>query len=317
MALEIPSIPLAYASARDEYAALRSGAALDRVAVRRLVELDAARRDQLRPLRGRAGAEDLACAAAVVVDDDERLMAVASRIRLGDHRVLLDLSNRGGAPVLERGGAEIHDQTAEIVRIRLRGPEAAAALEAVTGGAPGYPGAVRVDGDVGGLPLVVACTAPHRFALYCDRPHALPVWHALVGGGCVPVGSAALETVRIEDAEPCLERDFRGPPPLAPAGFGAFAAAEPAPGRRLVLAEHEGATPVERATVRRDGADVGDVRAAAPSPQRAGRPVAFLLVPAEHAAPATELELHTGSRAFAARVVRTVEQPPNCEAPVL
>jgi glycine cleavage system aminomethyltransferase T len=203
------------------------------------------------------------------------------------------------------------------VRIRLRGPEAAAALKDVTGAAPAYPGDVRVDAVAGGVPLVVACTGPDRFALLCDRPHALPIWHALVGGGCVPVGGAALETARIEDAEPCLERDFRGPPPLAAAGFGAFAAAEPPPGRQLVLAEHEGATPVETATVRRDGTDVGEVRAAASSPQRAGRPVAFLLVPAEHAAAGTQLELRTGSRSFAAQVVRTVELPPSCEAPVL
>jgi glycine cleavage system aminomethyltransferase T len=317
MALEIPSIPLAYASARDEYAAIRSGAAIDRVAVRQLVELEAAELDELRPLRLRAGAEALACAAAVVVNDDQRLLAVASRIRLDDRRVLVDLSNRGGAAALERGGADVHDQTREIVRIRLRGPAAASAVEAVTGAAPGYPGAVRVDAVAGGLPLVVACTGPERLALYCDRPHAVPVWHALVAAGCVPVGSVALETARIEDAEPCLERDFRGPPPLAPAGFAAFAAVEPAPGRQLVLAEHEGATPLAAATVRRDAVDVGEVRAATSSPQRAGRPVAFLLVPAEHAAPGTELELHAGSRSFAARVVRTVEHPHDCEAPVL
>ena len=156
-------------------------------------------------------------------------------------------------------------------------------------------------------------TGPDRATIYCSREGARACWDALVAAGALPVGSTALETVRIEDAEPCLERDFTQPVPLALAGLGEFAPTDDT--RVLVSIEHEGPGPLARGTLRLDGAEVGDVRVAARSVRRAGRAIALATIDRALAAPGALIDVDAGERVLAGVVVRRAALPVGSAAP--
>jgi glycine cleavage system aminomethyltransferase T len=185
---------------------------------------------------------------------------------------IVDISN----PYAARSVTGLATSATDTARMRLRGPQAAAVLRAA-----GVPAAHEG---------VVAGTGGDRFVLYCAVGVARSTWDALVAAGAVPVGAVALETVRIEDAEPCLERDFQQPLPPNAAGFGDATGAEP-PARRLVAIEHEGLAPLPRAQVRIGETEVGDVRVACTSFVRAGRPIALASIDTARAVPGTAIEV--------------------------
>jgi glycine cleavage system aminomethyltransferase T len=306
----IRSIPAAYeAGERAEYDALRGGCGIDRIAPRALVDLtgEAA---QVVPaaLRFRLhtpGPGDVR--AAVLLNDDGLLTATATVIRLPG-RLVLDCSNRTAHVALGMP-EEAFAQEDPIVRMRLRGPE----LAAVLGTAPPPAGARLLDLAFGGTRVVVCGTGPDRAAVYCARSGAARCWDALVAAGAMPVGSTALETVRLEDAEPCLERDFTQPQQPAAAGLGEFAPTDDA--RVLAAIEHEGPMPLARGVLRVAGAEAGELRVGARSVQRAGRAIALATVDRALAAPGTAVDVDAGERILAGAVMRRAALPVGSAAP--
>jgi glycine cleavage system aminomethyltransferase T len=217
----IRSIPAAYdAGEQAEYAAIRSGCAIDRIAPRALVEVagDEGVRALLRALRFRLFDPGPGEVRAAVVLAGERLTATATVVRRAPDRLLVDCSNPTAERVLEDAGIELLSHEGQLVRMRLRGP----ALAAVLGSEAPATGVLRTDLAPGGSSTLLCGTGPDRATIYCGRDGARACWDALVAAGALPVGSTALETVRIEDAEPCLERDFPQPVHLALAAPGAL-----------------------------------------------------------------------------------------------
>ncbi len=218
----IRSIPAAYdAGEQAEYAAIRSGCAIDRIAPRALLEVagDAAVGALLRLLRFRLFDPGPADVRAAIVLDGDRITATATVVRRAPDRLMIDCSNPTAERILEDAGVELLEHGDQLVRMRLRGP----GLAAVLGGVAPAAGELRTDFAPGGASTLLCGTGADRATLYCGRDGARACWDSLVALGALPVGSTALETVRIEDAEPCLERDF--PQPVAPAlaGMGEFA----------------------------------------------------------------------------------------------
>ncbi len=219
----IRSIPPAYdAGEQAEYAAIRSGCAIDRIAPRALLEVagDDAVAALLRVLRFRLFDPGPADVRAAIILDGERMTAAATVVRRAPDRLLLDCSNPTAERLLEAAGIELLEHGDQLVRMRLRGP----GLAAVLGGEP--PGRRRPAHRLRARRRRARCCAapaPTAPPIYCGRDSARACWDSLVALGVLPVGSTALETVRIEDAEPCLERDFTQPVAPALAGMGEFA----------------------------------------------------------------------------------------------
>ena len=311
----IASIPTSYGDARREYAALREGCGLDRVAARCLVHVEPENADaaiatlDVRP--GPAAAVQL----AVVRNADGLLAGCVSVIHRPTGPLLLDGSNpRVDRIIGERLGVARDGLGDTVVRIRLRGPSTGTVLASVGAPAPVASGAIEESAVIDGLPVIVCTTGADRCALYCDRHHARRIWDTIVTAGAVSVGSIALETVRIEDAEPCLERDFPGPVAVADAGF-ADLSHRPSD-RVLVAVEHEGSIAFDRGTVLAgDGTAVGEVRVAAISVRRAGRPIAFALIDEAHASAGTILSLDGGVVRARAIVTAAVALPPDAASP--
>ena len=308
----IRSIPPAYdAGEQAEYAAIRSGCAIDRIAPRALLEVagDDAVAALLRALRFRLFDPGPADVRAAIILDGERMTAAATVVRRAPDRLLLDCSNPTAERLLEAAGIELLEHGDQLVRMRLRGP----GLLAVLGGEPLAAGALRTDFVPGGASTLLCGTGADRATIYCGRDSARACWDSLVALGVLPVGSTALETVRIEDAEPCLERDFTQPVALALAGMGEFAPTDDA--RVLVAIEHEGPSPLAWAKLRADGAEVGEIRVGARSVRRAGRAVALATVDRALAAPGAQIDVDAGERVLAGVVVRRAALPVGSAAP--
>ncbi|MDX6375861.1 MAG: aminomethyltransferase [Gaiellaceae bacterium] len=302
----IRSIPRAYeAGEQAEYSAIRGGCAIDRIVPRALLEVagEGPVTALLRALRFRLFDPGPADVRAAVILDGERVTATATVVRRAPDRLLLDCSNPTSERVLEAAGVELLEHGDQLVRMRLRGPS----LAAVLGTEPPAPGVLRTDVTPGGASTLLCGTGFDRVTIYCGRDSARACWDALVAAGALPVGSTALETVRIEDAEPCLERDF--PQPVAPelAGVGEFAHGDDS--RVLVAIEHEGPTPLAHATLRIDGAEVGDLRVGARSVQRAGRAIALATIDRALAAPGVPVNVDAGERVLAGVVTRRAGLP--------
>jgi glycine cleavage system aminomethyltransferase T len=305
----IRSIPAAYDSGeRTEYEALRSRCGIDRIAPRALADLVG---DGLRtpaPLRFRLfdpGPGDVR--AAVLVNDLGLVTCAVTVVRLPG-RLLLDCSNPTAQKVLDLPETAFA-QDDPIVRMRLRGPR----LGDVLGATPPAAGALRLDLQPGGSRAVVCGTGRDRATIYCARSGARACWDALVAAGAEPVGSIALETVRIEDGEPCLERDFPHPQEPAAAGLGEFAPTGEA--RVLVAIEHEGPRPLAAGALRRDGAPVGELRVGARSVLRGGRAVALATLDRALAAPSTAIEVDAGERVLPGAVIKRAALPVGNAAP--
>jgi sarcosine oxidase gamma subunit len=307
----IASIPPAYGAAPVEYAALRRGSAVDRVAPRALLHVDATAVPRLLAVVALPGAAT-AARLALVHDAAALLSGCATIIHRAGGDALVDASNATVEPLLTAAGVPCHGLGTAVVRLRLRGPRAAATLAIAGALAPTAVGGVIEGAIVGGSPAILALVGADRYALYCDREHARTVWDALIAAGAVPVGSLALETVRIEDGEPCLERDFPQPVPPAEAGF----ASRGSTGRRLVALEHEGVPPLPSAIVRTlDGIEIGRVRVAVPSVARAGRPVALAAIAVDHATPGLPVLLDGGATRVRGLVSGLAGLAPGAAAP--
>jgi glycine cleavage system aminomethyltransferase T len=308
----VRSIPASYGRPRAEYDAIRGSCAIDRVAPRLLVAVPAdgaanalavLRRRPFEPGSG-------AVRAAALLNDEGRLTACVTIIRRHDGTLMLDISNPTGGATLDAAGVETEPHGDEVVRMRLRGPR----LAEVLGREAPAAGDLVENHVIGETPVVLCGTGSGRIALYCDRAGARATWDRLVTGGAVPVGGDALETVRIEDAEPCLERDFQTPLPPASAGLGAFAGGTDT-ARVLVAIEHEGARALERARLLHGGDEVGELRVAANGVERAGRPVALALIDRPLSAPGTPIDVDAGELQLAGVVTNQVALPPGSAAP--
>lgn len=309
----IRSLPATYAAGeRAEYDAIRNGCAIDRIVPRALIEVqgpDAVAR-VLRGFRFRLHDPGPGDVRAAVLLADGLLTATATVVRLDAERLVVDCSNPTAQRVLSAGGSEVRRETGPqpLVRLRLRGPALAQVI-----GPPPAPGTFGTDLAPGGAAVLLCGTAPGRATIYVRRNQARACWDALVGVGAVPVGSTALETVRIEDGEPCLERDFRQPLPLAAAGLAEFGHGDQA--RVLVALEHEGQLALDHGRLLRDGAEVGELRVGARSPLRAGRPVALGLIDRALAAPGALIDVDAGERVLAGVVTRRAALPVGSAAP--
>ncbi len=308
----IRSIPACYGQPRAEYDAIRSGCAIDRIAPRLLVAVpvtDAAAalaRLRRRPFEPGSGA----VRAAILLNADGLVTAAVTIVTRHDGALMLDISNPTGGAALTAAGVATEPHGDEVVRMRLRGPDLARVLALQ----PPAAGDLVEDHVVAGTPIILCGTGRDHVALYCDRAGARATWDHLVAAGAVPVGSDALETVRIEDAEPCLERDFIAPQPAAAAGFGAFAGGDDR--RVLVAIEHEGVRALERGRLLCEGADVGELRVGAASVRRAGRPIALATVDRALSAPGTPLDVDAGELALAGVVMHQVALPAGNAAPI-
>ncbi len=308
----IRSIPPAYdAGEQAEYAAIRSGCAIDRIAPRALLEvagIDAVG-SLLRVLRFRLFDPGPADVRAAVILDGAQITATTTVVRRAPDRLMIDCSNPTAERILEEAGVHLLEHGDQLVRMRLRGP----GLAAVLGGESPAAGALRTDFAPGGASTLLCGTGPERATIYCGREGARACWDSLVALGALPVGSIALETVRIEDAEPCLERDF--PHPVAPAlaGMGEFAPTDDT--RVLVAIEHEGPSPFALATLRVDGVEVGELRCGARSVRRAGRAIALAALDRALAAPGVQIDVDAGERVLAGVVVRRAALPVGSAAP--
>ncbi len=309
---QVRSIPPAYdAGEQAEYAAIRSGCAIDRVAPRAMLEVAGAGPVEalLRALRFRLFDPGPADVRVAVLLAGDHITATATVVRRAPDRLLVDCSNPTAERVLEAAGVELLEHRDQLVRMRLRGP----GLAAVLGGEPLAAGVLRTDFMPGGASTLLCGTGLDRATVYCGRDDARECWDALVAAGALPVGSTALETVRIEDAEPCLERDFPQPVVPALAGMGEFAPTDDT--RVLVAIEHEGPSPLARATLRAGGAEVGDLRVGARSVRRAGRAIALATLDRALAAPGTQIDVDAGERVLAGVVVRRAALPSGSAAP--
>jgi glycine cleavage system aminomethyltransferase T len=307
----IRSIPKAYdAGEQAEYAAIRSGCAIDRIAPRALLEVagDDAVRALQRALRFRLFDPGPADVRVAIVLDGDRITATATVVRRSPDRLLVDCSNPTAERVLEAAGVDLLEHGDQLVRMRLRGPGLPAVL-----GRPLAAGALRTDFAPGGASTLLCGAGLDRATIYCGRDTARSCWDALVALGALPVGSTALETVRIEDAEPCLERDFQQPVAPALAGVGEFAPTDDA--RVLVAIEHEGPSPLAHATLRAAGAEVGELRVGARSVRRAGRAMALATLDRALAAPGTQIDVDAGERVLAGVVVSRAALPSGNAAP--
>src|SRR5262249_10987070 len=224
--------------------------------------------------------------AAVLLNEHGLLTAAATVLRLPG-RLVLDCSNPTAHVALGLPEAAFA-QDDPIVRMRLRGPR----LPDVLGATPPAPGALRLDLEPGGSRAVGCGTGADRATVYCARSGARACWDALVAAGAEPVGSIALETVRIEDGEPCLERDFSQPQEPAAAGVGEFAPTGEA--RVLVAIEHEGPRPLAKGVLLAAGETVGEIRVGARSVLRGGRAVALATIDRALAAPGTAIDVDAG-----------------------
>ena len=312
----IASIPTSYGDAQAEYAALRDGCAIDRVAPRMMLALDD--RSELGRLEGRLVprplAADGACRIALLLNEDGLLTSCLTILDDGASGALVDASNPTAEAVFAGAGIGFAARRGEVVRIRLRGPRAVAVLTGFSRATPTSVGGVATDAEIGELPVRIARTGPERAAIYCELPAARRTWDTLVAAGALPVGSAALETVRIEDAEPCLERDFSNPVTTTEAGFVEFGG-EPTGDRVLVLVEYGGEVPHERATIYVGDEAIGDLRSSAWSVLRSGRPVGLARMAVAPAVPGAAVEIGSGARRVPGTVVRRASLPASLVAP--
>jgi glycine cleavage system aminomethyltransferase T len=304
----IVSIPAAYGDALAEYRAIREGCAIDRVQPRAIRLADdlvtASAGLYVRPAQGAA-----TCLAAVILRPDGNVVGAATVVTTPGRAVLLDVSNRLAADALP----QTVPPEDEVARIRLRGPATGAVLEAAGLPAAGPPG-TAIRGLPGDDDAVLCRTGADRVALYCPVGAARGHWQALLGAGAVPVGSVALETARIEDAEPCLERDFRNPLPASAAGFRDFAP-YPAAEVAFVAIEHEGMAPLPGAALAVDGTHVGEVRVAASSIRLGGRPVALAVLMVAHAGAGNEVDVGRSTTWSRGIVTAAVRLPADAAAP--
>ena len=117
---------------------------------------------------------------------------------------------------------------------------------AVLGGEPLAAGALRTDFVPGGASTLLCGTRADRATIYCGRDSARACWDSLVALGVLPVGSTALETVRIEDAEPCLESATSRS--RSPSRWRAWASSPPPTKPRAGRDRDEGPAPLARAS---------------------------------------------------------------------
>ena len=241
----IRTIPASYdAGEQAEYAAIRSGCAIDRIAPRALVEVageDAGARAPARapvpPVRPRAGRRARRGGARRRPADGDRdrraprARPPAPGLLQPDRRARARGGRHRAAVARGTAGADAPARSAAGGRAGRRDAPPA--------------GTLRTDLAPGGSSTLLCGTGADRATIYCSLDGARACWDALVGAGALPVGSTALETARIEDAEPCLERDFTQPVPLALAGLGEFGPTDEA--RVLAAIEYEGPAPLARA----------------------------------------------------------------------
>jgi glycine cleavage system aminomethyltransferase T len=305
----IPSIPAAYDDVMEEYRAIREGCAVDRVAARapRVIGDASAVAERLRM---RPWQRQVACMPALLLKDDGTMVGTATVVRM-PASTLIDVSNEFAARSLSEAGAA----PATLARIRLRGPRTPAVLAAAGFPATSFPGDVAA--GVPDAPDAVLCrTAPERYTLYTQVDTARRCWDQLCAAGARPVGAIALETVRIEDAEPCLERDFKLPLLPAAAGLVDFAGvpAEPSPDV-LVAIEYEGLRPLPSAEVAVGGVAAGRVRVTAASIRRAGRAIALCSLDAGVAATGAAVTVGAHSSWSPGVVTARVALPRDAAAP--
>ena len=279
----IRSIPPAYdAGEQAEYAAIRSGCAIDRIAPRALLEVagDDAVAALLRALRFRLFDPGPADVRAAIILDGERMTAAATVVRRAPDRLLLDCSNPTAERLLEAAGIELLEHGDQLVRMRLRGP----GLVAVLGGrAPGR-----------GRPAH-RLRARRRRARCCAAPAPIAPRSTAAAIAPARAGTRSLRSACCRSARPrsrrCVSRTpsrawsatsrSRSPPP-----WPAWASSPPPTMRGCwSRSSTRGRRRWRGAKLRADGAEVGEIRVGARSVRRAGRAVALATVDRALAAP--------------------------------
>ena len=223
--------------------------------------------------------------------------------------------------------AQLDDRSERTALIAPQGPRAAELLAGLTGldlDSLGYYRSVR--GEVAGIDCMVArtgYTGEDGFELFLDARRAIRLWDALTEAGALlglkPCGLGSRDTLRLEAGMPLygneLDRDTN--PYEANLGrvvkldkgefIGRAALAsvqQSGPRRKLVgLVMRDNAIARHGYPVRVDGADAGAVTSGTASPTL-GEPIAMAYVPAEAAAPGSEVEVVVRDRPYRAEQVK-------------
>lgn len=224
-------------------------------------------------------------------------------------------------------GVEVRDRTEEIALLALQGPGAEQILARLTGADLSR---IRYywfeEGKVDGRPAVISrtgYTGEDGFELYVSAEDAAPLWRRLleVGSddGLVPAGLGARDSLRLEMGYALYGNDLdeRRTPLEAGLGWvvklnkGEFVGREAlrkrkeaGPRERLVgFRLRERGFPRPGYKVHVNGEPAGEVTSGVVSPML-GEGIGMAYVPADAAAPGTEIEIVIRNRAIAAETVR-------------
>ena len=211
----------------------------------------------------------------------------------------------------ETRGSEVRDASDEYAMLAIQGPRALERLGLEE--APSFTFAMR---DLDGAECLVArtgYTGEHGVELICPEEDAPALWDAVVGRGAVPCGLGARDTLRLEMCYPLHGNDITPQTDAISAGLGWACALDKeftgvdvlrrikadGPERKLVPFV------MEDKAVPRQGMPVeggGEVTSGTHSPML-DRGIGMAYVPAERAAPDTELVVDVRGRPRRGRIV--------------
>ena len=216
------TLPERYASLEEEYAAITGAAAVvDRCHIGRLKLTGQDGLDLLNRLSTN-NLEELTATgqgmSTVLTTNKGRVFDLLTVVRLDDY-VLVLTGPENQQKVAERidfytfsEDVTVHDVTDALAIIGITGPGAVASLGGIadagfSGLAPHHASTVSVcDGEA--LVVRTDFAGLDGYDLVVAASQARPVWTALVDAGATPVGTAALDTVRVERRVPAFGREL-------------------------------------------------------------------------------------------------------------
>jgi aminomethyltransferase len=246
-----------------------------------------------------------------IVDD-----LIVYRFGHGQFLLVVNASNRSAVyewlKEREPRGTEVRDASEEYALVAVQGPRSLERLEL-----PEAPAFTHAMGELDGIEVLVCrtgYTGETGVELCCAEDDGPALWDAVVARGAVPCGLGARDTLRLEVCYPLHGNDITGETDAISAGLRwacelekTFTGVEvlreiaaAGPRRKLVpFVMEEKAIPRQGMTI--DGG--GEVTSGTHSPML-DRGIGMAYVPAEHAAPDTELVVDVRGKPRRARVVR-------------
>jgi aminomethyltransferase len=246
-----------------------------------------------------------------IVDD-----LIVYRLAHGQFLLVVNASNRetvyGWLKEREPRGCEVRDTSDEYGLVAVQGPRSLERLQL-----PDAPAFTHETGKLDGTEVMIGrtgYTGELGVELCCAEEDAAALWDAVLGRGAVPCGLGARDTLRLEVCYPLHGNDITPETDAISAGLGWACALdkdftgvealrrirEQGPARRLVPFV------MEEKAVPRQGMPIeggGEVTSGTHSPML-DRGIGMGYVPAESAAPGTELVIDIRGKPRRARVVK-------------